>query len=152
MITAQTICALALSLWTADAASWYESRIPAMQETCEEIAGEAERRGHDPTLLVSLAWEESRFKRDARSSAGAVGPLQVLPVHWCPDGEAEGCDLVLAGLEAFESFSERWPEIPETLCHYNGGITCSSRSRDYASRIMQRREDLSSRLYGSDGC
>ena len=151
MITAQTICALAISLWTAEAPSWYEPRIPAMQETCEEVASRAEQRGHDPTLLISLAWEESRF-RWVESSAGAVGPLQVLPSYFCPGGRERGCDLIDAGISAFEEWQDEWPRVEDTLCHYNGGNRCGPSSYQYASRIIERWQDLAFRLYGGDGC
>ena len=151
MSSAALVCAVALELWTSDASSWYASRLDSMREVCEYVAHAAESRGHDPALMVSLAWEESRLTW-AESAAGALGPLQVLPSHWCPGGEAEGCDLVLAGFEAFESFSERWPEIPETLCHYNSGNVCGPRSRAYSGRILRRYDELLEALDGKCGC
>lgn len=40
---------------------------------------EARRQGVDPTLATKLAWQESRFKADARSPAGAIGTMQLMP-------------------------------------------------------------------------
>jgi hypothetical protein len=60
--------------------------------------------------------------------------------------------LIDAGISAFETFQDRWPRVEDTLCHYNGGNICGPSSYRYASRIIERREDLAFRLYGSDGC
>ncbi len=40
----------------------------------------ASRYGLDPLLVKSLIYEESYFKKDARSNAGAVGLMQVTPI------------------------------------------------------------------------
>ena len=44
------------------------------------VAASAQRAGLDPYLLLSIARRESVFKPDARSAAGAVGLLQLLPI------------------------------------------------------------------------
>ena len=40
---------------------------------------EARRQGVNPALAVKLAWAESRFNPDARSPAGAIGTMQLMP-------------------------------------------------------------------------
>src|SRR5262245_39195689 len=40
---------------------------------------EAVRQDVDPTLAVRLAWQESRFNPEARSNAGALGVMQLMP-------------------------------------------------------------------------
>jgi soluble lytic murein transglycosylase-like protein len=37
------------------------------------------RHGFDPIHIVAIAWHESRFRNDLRSSAGACGIVQVMP-------------------------------------------------------------------------
>ena len=152
MITIPTLCALALQLWTADAAIWYAPRLPSMLTTCEDVATEASRRGHDPALLISVAWEESRMTW-ATSPAGAVGPLQALPSLWCPQGTTAGCDLIAAGVDAWEAWADRYPVERDTLCHYNGGNRCGPQSLAYAERVITRWQELAAFAYGvPDGC
>lgn len=43
------------------------------------LASEARRAGLDPALVQALAWQESGWRQDAVSDAGAVGVLQLLP-------------------------------------------------------------------------
>jgi hypothetical protein len=40
---------------------------------------EALRQDVDPMLAVKLAWQESRFREEARSPVGARGPMQLMP-------------------------------------------------------------------------
>lgn len=54
-------------------AAAYPAAFPA------EVAASARRTGLDPYLLLSIMRRESVFKADARSAAGAVGLLQLLP-------------------------------------------------------------------------
>lgn len=42
----------------------------------------ATRQGLEPELLASLVMTESSFRKQARSSVGAVGPAQVQPLLW----------------------------------------------------------------------
>jgi hypothetical protein len=112
-----------------------EERYSTCLEVAQAVAG-------DP-LLVSLAWEESRFNAEAKSRRGALGPLQAMPAHWCPGGKAKGCDLVAAGLGAVVAWKGRFPGVdrrgvPLWLCHYNAGNECGGSSRDYARRIWLR--------------
>lgn len=43
------------------------------------VTGHAENYDLDPALLAAVIYAESRFDADARSSAGAVGLMQLLP-------------------------------------------------------------------------
>lgn len=43
------------------------------------VARTARHRGVDPRLALAVAWQESGWQMDRRSSAGALGAMQVLP-------------------------------------------------------------------------
>lgn len=43
------------------------------------VAATAVRHGVDPQLALAVSWQESGWQMDRRSSAGAIGAMQVLP-------------------------------------------------------------------------
>jgi hypothetical protein len=43
------------------------------------VAATAARHGVDPQLALAVSWQESGWQMDRRSSAGAIGAMQVLP-------------------------------------------------------------------------
>src|SRR5437667_11949258 len=57
---------------------WYlRARYPL--EYQQIIRGHAENYGLDPALLAAVVYVESRFDPNARSDAGAIGLMQLLP-------------------------------------------------------------------------
>ena len=48
-------------------------------EVRQMVWEEAKRQGVNPALAVKLAWQESRFNPDARSKAGAISVMQLMP-------------------------------------------------------------------------
>ena len=57
---------------------WYDRlRHPLRYE--EIVRGHAANYGLDPALLAAVIYTESKFDADARSEAGAVGLMQLLP-------------------------------------------------------------------------
>ena len=105
---------------------------------CMRVATAAHDANLNVGLVVSLAWEESGFTERSVSSAGAIGPFQVLPRYFCPSGRRAGCDLYKAGIDAILGWNRRYPKVADTLCHYNSGNRCYKSSRNYAGRIISR--------------
>jgi soluble lytic murein transglycosylase len=75
-----------LLLGLAGAAAWaYESepdwylRTRYPLEYAQIVRGHAEHHDLDPALLAAVIYAESRFDPNARSTAGAVGLMQLLP-------------------------------------------------------------------------
>ena len=141
MISAE-LCAMAISAWTSHAANWYEPRIPAMTEVCVEIADSAYEHGADVYLMIAIGWQESRFRDGLVSDAGAHGPMQAIPRYHCPERRLEGCDLVSAGVQAYQKFLDIFGSESEALCAYNGGMDCGPRSQRYARTVSRLADEL----------
>ncbi len=71
------LAAAALAVWNSDPVWLDRLRYPLRYETI--LATHARNYDLDPALLAALVYTESRFRADARSSAGAVGLMQLLP-------------------------------------------------------------------------
>ena len=123
--------------------------------TCLEVAQGAALEGIPADLAIALAFTESRFNPKARSSRGALGPLQilprrgamgplqVLPRYHCPSRKAAGCDLVAAGLSALSRYRTKYGDWSSVLCHWNSGNECYRRSRLFARIVLKRMRALS---------
>ncbi|NYD41448.1 transglycosylase SLT domain-containing protein [Nocardioides panaciterrulae] len=55
------------------------SAAPARPAVRRAVARTAARHGVDPQLALAVAWQESGWRMDRRSGAGAIGTMQVLP-------------------------------------------------------------------------
>jgi len=56
---------------------WVRLRYPLYYR--DSIVGYGHQYHLDPALIAAVVYEESRFKANARSSAGAIGLMQLLP-------------------------------------------------------------------------
>jgi soluble lytic murein transglycosylase len=68
----------AAPLFADDGPSWYTKTVYPLEFTGAIRAGAA-RYDLDPALVAAVVYAESRFDEHARSSAGAVGLMQILP-------------------------------------------------------------------------
>ena len=156
-----TYVALCFSLFAAAGANQTLGPGHDRFDTCVEIAREADSQGVSPTIAISTAWVESRFRRNAVSPIGCChGPLQINPRYFCPNGRLRNCDLIVNGVAAIKHFYSRYSrgsardigarcsdysEWAEPLCHYNAGNTCTRSSRAYARSVIRlalRTDDL----------
>ena len=107
-------------------------------EVCREVEHRAKARAMDPLIPVAVAAEESRFTRKIKSQSGAVGPLQILPIYWCPT--KGNCNEIEAGLDALEYFLEReGHNETRAFTRYAGA---GPRARAYARRVQGRLNHL----------
>ena len=134
---------------------------PERFNVCQEIAEEAIQNNISPVVVVSIAWEESRFGRNTVSYTGCChGPLQINPRYYCENGKLENCDLFSDGIGAVKrnhtlysgkrftdqafvlgvSHRQEWEEV---LCHYNAGNVCNEQSRRYARLIINIASEIS---------
>ena len=117
------------------------STLPARLAVCARVHRAALRHRVDPALVVALAWAESRLEDGRTSRAGAQGPLQVVPRWRCPGGQADGCDLVDAGVRALAGLIERHGAV-RGVCHYAAGNRCTVRALRYAGGVVSLAERL----------
>jgi soluble lytic murein transglycosylase len=68
-----------IAAWVAKAEpDWYlRARYPLEYE--QVVRSYADERGLDPAVVAAMIYAESRFHPDARSEAGAIGLMQILP-------------------------------------------------------------------------
>ncbi|MFO8076563.1 MAG: transglycosylase SLT domain-containing protein [Actinomycetota bacterium] len=126
-------------------------------ETRGRIVEAAAARGADPHLMLALAWHESRWQQDARSSGGAVGVMQVLPSTAEVVGEhldepldpARVADNVAVGAVYLETLEDELGSARDALVAYNQGpvrlreegpLPASER---FADDVLATREALS---------
>ena len=121
---------------------------------CVEVVTESVKQEVDPVLSASVAWRESAFIRDAMSSAGAVGPMQVIPRFWC---KKQPCDYIESGVRALKYYTLRHGER-HGLCAYFSGKRCpvsQGVSHSYRDKVLKTYSKFSSYLSyscGQDGC
>lgn len=122
----------------------------AQKDTCADVTIAAVTGGHDPTMILSIAWQESRFIPKKTSGAGAKGPMQVMPKYWCPNKRPHKCDLVIAGLLAWRTYLKRSKSVADALCRYGSGRPCvqSKGARRYARRVLATRAKMLNALTG----
>ena len=113
----------------------------------------------EPLLLMAVAWVESGFVADARSSAGARGPLQLLPTtsraFGCDEPEEPTCAFGAAAAFLARLFDRFDGDVVYALAAYNTGasrVAAAARagrlppSHWYAERVLAARALL--RLHG----
>ncbi len=119
---------------------------PASFETLFKTA--AERAGVDEHLVKAVAEVESGFRPDARSTAGAVGLMQLMP----STAKALGVNPydpaanVAGGARYLRTMLDKFGSVPLALAAYNagpgavekyGGIPPYKETQAYVERVMQ---------------
>lgn len=126
------------------------------------IAEAAAARGADPHLVLALAWQESRWQQDARSSRGAVGVMQVLPAtaeviseHLDePLDPGRLADNVAVGAIYLSTLEEELGSPRQALLAYNQGPVRLREegplpvSERFADEVLATREALSEVRWG----
>jgi hypothetical protein len=135
--------------------SW-SARLPgAGQQYASQITAAAAAAGIDPRLLAAVAWQESGFQANARSGAGALGLMQLMP------GTAAGLGVnpldpeqaLLGGARYLAAqLAHFGGRIDLAVAAYNagpgavqkaGGVSNYPETRNYVSRVLTHLVTLS---------
>lgn len=114
------------------------------------IAAAAAQYALSPRLLEAVAWQESRFRHDARSQKGAVGVMQLMPAT-ARDLRVDPFDMaqnVSGGAAYLSQMLRRYEgDVARGLAAYNagpgavdryGGVPPYAETRAYVRSIMGR--------------
>ena len=102
---------------------------------CLDVAQTAVERKQEPSILISLAYYESRFDPNAVSKRGAFGPLQVMRRFWTGHP-------VEAGLDAWEHWRGKALSDRQGLAHYNAGRNPGPKAFRFADRVLGLAEKI----------
>ena len=149
----------------AELARYYDAEVAPVERVLlqyrddEELAGriaaalvrEAQAADLEPRLLLAVLLVENPWLKPAiRSSVGAVGLMQVMPVHrggWSCGYDLEDIDTnVCLGARVFAHYLDRTGgDIEKALLRYNGCVTGSNtpNCHEYPSRVLARADRAS---------
>ena len=121
------VCVMAVSL--------IHNAPPDRWVTCSDLVEESRAQGVPPHLTVAVAMVESRLNAEAVSSAGALGPIQILPKWHCPGRKSEGCDLIHQGVALLRKLRVKYGSWDLAWCHYSAGTRCTEHGQRYARKV-----------------
>jgi soluble lytic murein transglycosylase-like protein len=124
---------------------------PSQLGVRQHIQNAAAQYGINGDLVDAVAWQESRYNPRARSSAGAIGVMQLMPGTARELGVSNPHDVrqnVAGGAAYLRKQLERFGNnVPLALAAYNagpgavikhGGIPPYRETQNYVRQIMQR--------------
>ena len=148
--------------WQPEPVAFVDEYIPTATQTMpaptqsqstvqQHIQAAAARYGISNQLVDAVAWQESRYNPRARSSAGAIGVMQLMPATARQLGVSNPHDVrqnVAGGAAYLRQQLERFGNnVPLALAAYNagpgavmkyGGIPPYRETQDYVRKIMRR--------------
>jgi hypothetical protein len=112
----------------------------AQRATVRKLIAEAEKQGVDPNLALAVAWSESQFKQSAKSEAGAIGVMQVMPSTATLYNRRDKLnadihredDNIRAGVHILKDMLATYSNPRDAVIAYN--TTSAARNKYFASR------------------
>jgi hypothetical protein len=96
----------------------------SVEDTCEVVADAAAEHKIPPALFARLIWQESRFRREAVSRAGAQGIAQFMPATAAERGLDDPFDplqALPASAQFLRHLTDRFGNFGLAAAAYNGG-------------------------------
>tara|TARA_Y100001970_G_C13899348_1_gene682799 strand:- start:290 stop:778 length:489 start_codon:yes stop_codon:yes gene_type:complete len=124
-----SLCLAISSLNTSDAAK------KTVCDNMPYIVDQSNKAGYDPTLILSMMYVESRFKKNVVSKSGACGLMQLIP-RWNKErvnGKLvrHSCKKIMEpkrnirlGIVALKRWQKSTGSLDRALCGYNAGNVC----------------------------
>jgi cell wall-associated NlpC family hydrolase len=138
----------------AAAGDWAAALPAAARPYAGAIARAAAQEGVDPALLASVAWSESGFRPAARSGAGAIGLMQLMPATAAGMGvdPTDPEQALVGGARYLRIQLDRFGGRTDlALAAYNagptavrkhGGIPPYPETQTYVTRVLDRYHQL----------
>lgn len=116
-------------------------------EVISKITNEATSQGLDPSFVLALAHQESGYNQNARSKAGAIGVMQLMP-HTASDLGVDPTDVdqnIHGGVKYIKQLAQKYGGDPQKVAAaYNagpgavdkyGGVPPYAETQDYVKRV-----------------
>lgn len=120
------------------------------------IVATADKYDLDPLILAALIQQESSYRSQVVSPAGAVGLTQVMPRYWqniCQGDLFNESDNINCGAYILKKYEKNANSLKKALAHYNVGPTAYNSNRKmkkqgkkYASQVKKHKSELKSAL------
>lgn len=116
------------------------------------IVQSADQYAVDPLLIAATIRQESSYRSDVTSSAGAVGLTQIIPRYWqasCPGNLFEEYTNINCGSFILAKYNQSSGSWKKALAYYNVGPTAYNTNRKmkrqgkrYAKQVKQHEKTL----------
>ncbi|ANF81839.1 transglycosylase [Acinetobacter sp. NCu2D-2] len=120
------------------------------------IIQSAEKQNLDPLLVAAVIRQESTYRSNATSPAGAVGLMQVMPRYWqntCGPNLYDEWTNIQCGSYILSKYESSAGNIKKALAYYNVGPANYENNRKmrkigkrYAKQVKQHQKALKSAL------
>ena len=134
----------------------YSTPASTAERVSPMIVLHSERQGLDPLLVAAVIRQESTYRSQAVSPAGAVGLMQVMPRYWqqtCPGNLYNENNNIQCGSYILTKYHQSAGDWEKALAYYNVGPSNYENNRKmrkqgkrYAKQVKQHKQALKSAL------
>ncbi|UNT58031.1 transglycosylase SLT domain-containing protein [Acinetobacter sp. ASP199] len=116
------------------------------------IIHHAEKNSLDPLIVAAVIRQESTYRSQVTSSAGAVGLMQVIPRYWqstCGNNLYDEAVNIQCGAYILSHYHQSAGDLKKALGYYNVGPTNYEKNRNmrkqgkrYANQVLNHKKTL----------